>query len=159
MHRPPGRLFVLTLLAWTLLSGCFAGSPRPTTPAPCITQKLQDLVIRWGTEDSTGRVQAYEVNTRGEIFDISSTADDKAERQYITHVDYPTYCERAAAIKDAFLQTQAMNVRGSRARFMEYVNPASDVYLRVTWNPDLSTFQSRYFRAEFDAIMAHVPTD
>jgi len=159
MYRKDQRLLVLTACVCVILAGCTASAPRPTTTAPCITDKLKGLVVRWGTEEATGQVQAYEMNTMGEIFDISGPIGMKTEPKYIKHLDQTVYCDRAAAIKDAFLQTQAMNVRGQRARFMEYANPSADVYLRVVWNPDLSTFQSRYFRAEYDAIMAHIPAD
>jgi hypothetical protein len=157
MPRPVERLSVALTSLCLLLAGCVASVPRPTTPAPCITPKLQGLMIRWGTVEPTGHVRAYEMNTRGEVFDISAPEGMTAQPTYVTHLDQAVYCERVTAINDAFLQTQAMNVRGERARFMEYVNPTTDVYLRVTWNPDLTTFQSRYFRAEFDAIMEHVP--
>lgn len=102
-------------------------------------------------------MRAYEMNAMGEVFDISAPSGIKAEPKYVTHLDPAVYCERMAAVNDAFLQTQAMNVRGDRARYMEYVNPTTDVFLRVTWNPDLETFQSRYFRSEFNAMMEYVP--
>jgi hypothetical protein len=155
MHRTYQRLLGLIVPLALLCVGC--GTTRPTTTAPCITESMKGLVIRWGTEDEAGNVRAWQLTTKGELFDISAEKDETADTTYVTYLAPEAYCERAAAVKDAFLQTQAMNVRGARARFVEYVNAASTVYLRVVWNPDLSTFQSRYFRAEYDALMQHVP--
>lgn len=155
MHRTSRGLLGLILIVGVVAAGC--GTTRPSTNAPCITDSMTGLMIRWGTEDETGNVVAYQLNAKGELFDISAAKGKAADTSYVRFIDPTAYCERAAAVKDAFLQTQAMNVRGPRARFVEYVNPASTVYLRVVWNPDLSTFQSRYFRAEYDALMQHVP--
>lgn len=155
MHRTSRGLSGLILILAVVAAGC--GTTRPSTNASCITESMTGLMIRWGTEDEAGNVVAYQLNAKGELFGIATSTGGSGDTSYLTFIDPTAYCERAAAVKDAFLQTQAMNVRGARARFVEYVNPASTVYLRVVWNPDLSTFQSRYFRAEYDALMQHVP--
>ncbi|MBN9400827.1 MAG: hypothetical protein J0I17_11680 ['Candidatus Kapabacteria' thiocyanatum] len=147
-----------TCAAW--LGGC--GSSRPTTTAPCIGESLKELVIRWGTEhDSISTVEGYELTTKGEVFRFEGpkSAADSLPRTYLGFVDQAAYCEEAAATKDAFLKTQALNVRGIRGRFVEYVNPRTGVYLRVVWNPDLQTFQSRDFRAQYEALMQLVPAN
>lgn len=140
------------LLACIVLA---CGSSRPIAPAPCLAPSLHDLVIRWGTEDdSTHRIEAWELSSKGEVEALVGTHRDSLQRSYLGAMEPNDYCQRADAIKAAYLQTQAMNVRGVRARFVTYSNPSSNVYLRVVWNPDLQTFQSRVFRAEYDSLMA-----
>lgn len=160
MPHPPGRISrrSLTAAAAAGLLAVSCGTSRPDRVAPCIGTAQEQLRLRWGTQDdSTGTLFAWEMNSRGEISAYGRTATDSIPMTYLGFADGATYCTRVAAAKDAFLQTQAMNVRGVRARFVEYVNPPSDVYLRVVWNPDLTTFQSRIFRAQYDSLMMLVP--
>ncbi len=134
--------------------------PRPTAVAPCITEAQRELSVRWGTEDDSAHtVDAYLMNTKGEIFRLETNTDKRTDTVYLTAADPQEYCQRAEAVKTAYLKTQAMNVRGVRARYVEYVNPKTDVYLRVVWNPDIPTFQSRFFRAEFDSLQHLVTRD
>jgi len=134
--------------------GC---TTSPSTNAPCITDKNARLTIRWGNEDDSLRtIEYYEVNQRGEVTKFVGTQRDSTTSKYLGWIPHDLYCERIASLRSAFLQTQAMNLRGVRARFMEYVNPSGDVFLRLVWNPDLQTFQSRFVRPEYDALMSHL---
>jgi hypothetical protein len=145
---------------WCLISACGSSSViRPTSYAPCIdTTTSKGLIIRWGTEhDSVGVVEGFQLDAHGYLFSFNGRKGDTA--LVLTDagfVEQQEYCTRAAAVKEAFLRTQAMNVRGARGRFVEYRNPATGVYLRVVWNPDLQTFQSRFFRAEYDSLQLMV---
>lgn len=158
------RMLVLPLaiLCLTLIgaSCSTASKPRPTTYAPCIAEQQRDLSVRWGTEDDSAHTaDVYLMNTKGEIFRLETDADKQTDTVYLYSVPQTEYCQRADAVKTAYLKTQAMNVRGTRARYVEYVNPKTDVYLRVVWNPDIPTFQSRFFRAEFDSLQRLVTKD
>ncbi|CAN5477471.1 hypothetical protein BH10BAC6_BH10BAC6_15480 [soil metagenome] len=134
--------------------------PRPTTYAPCVTEQHRELSVRWGTVDDSARTtDAYLLNTKGEVFRLETDTDNQTDTVFLNSVPQTEYCVRADAVKTAYLKTQAMNVRGTRARYVEYVNPKTDVYLRVVWNPDLQTFQSRFFRAEFDSLQRLVTRD
>jgi len=147
-----------TCAAW--LGGC--GSSRPTTTAPCIGESLKELVIRWGTEhDSISTVEGYELTTKGEVFRFEGpkSAADSLPRTYLGFVDQAAYCEEAAATKDAFLKTQALNPRVNIRLFVDSHIRRTGVYLRVVWNPDLQTFQSRDFRAQYEALMQLVPAN
>jgi hypothetical protein len=98
-------------------------------------------------------VEGHQLDAHGYLFSFQGRKGDTAlPLTDAGFIDQQEYCTRAAAVKEAFLRTQAMNVRGIRGRFVEYRNPVTGVYLRVVWNPDLQTFQSRFFRAEFDSL-------
>ena len=115
------------------------------------------MVIRWSTiDDSLGTVSKFSINAKGEVFSYSGPQVDSASEVYYTHLDQSDYCELAASVHTTLLKTQALAVRGVRARLIEYHNPTTDVYLRVMWNPDLSTFQSRDVRAEYEQLMAYI---
>lgn len=136
------------------IAAACGGAARPSVSAPCITEKSTNLLIRWGDEDDSLRtITFYEVNSKGEVTRYRGTTRDSVTADYRGWIPHDQYCERIASTRTAFLQTQAMNVRGVRARFMEYVNPHGDVFLRVVWNPDLITFQSRFMRPEYEAFM------
>ncbi len=114
-------------------------------------------MIRWGTEDDSLKTATrYSMNTKGEIFHYSGPMADTMLETYAMHVDASDYCEIASSVNTTFLKTQALGVRGKRARYIEYVNPHTDVYLRAMWNPDLSTFQSRDMRAEYARLMDYL---
>lgn len=133
-------------------------APRPESIAPCAQRAGTELVIRWGTEnDSLNKAEVYSVSTKGEIFKHVGPIIGTDPTSYIGFADHETYCSVAGAVRDAFLKTQALNTRGTKARFIEYRNERTDVYLRAVWNPDLSTFQSRDMREQYDALMAIVP--
>jgi len=152
----------LAILCLVLLGASCSTStkPRPTTVAPCISEQQRELSVRWGTEDdSTHTSDAYLLNTKGEVFRLETDTDKQTDTIFLNSVPQTEYCQRADAVKTAYLKTQAMNVRGRRARYVEYVNPKTDVYLRVVWNPDIPTFQSRFFRAEFDSLQRLVTRD
>ena len=99
------------------------------------------------------------MNTKGEIFSFSGKITDRADGAYRLAIDQSKYCGLAKDVTDCFLRTQALNVRGKSARFIEYRNVQSDVYLRAVWNPDLMTFQSRDMRELYDQLMALLPLD
>ncbi|MCU0329544.1 MAG: hypothetical protein MUC47_01025 [Candidatus Kapabacteria bacterium] len=149
---------MMTIMAGAGILACIVvacGTTRPIAPAPCLSPALHDLVIQWGTEDdSTRRIEAWELSSKGEVEALVGTHRDSLQRSYVGALASQDYCQRVDAIKAAYLQTQAMNVRGTRARFVSYSNASGNVYLRVVWNPDLQTFQSRVFRAEYDSLMA-----
>lgn len=155
-RRISGWLIVAGVTA--LFSGCLSSTrTRPTSIAPCIRESQRDIQIRWGTEDdSLQTVTRYSLNTKGEVFSYTGPVSDTIQEQYLVHVEPSDYCEMASSVNSAFLKTQALSVRGKRARYIEYINPSTDVYLRAMWNPDLSTFQSRDMRAEFDRLMEYV---
>ncbi len=149
-------LIVVTVTA--LMTGCLSSSrTRPTSLAPCVRESQRDIQIRWGTEDDSLKiVTRYSLNTKGEAFSYTGPMSDSIQEQYLVHLEPSEYCDLASSVNSAFLKTQALSVRGKRARYIEYINPYTDVYLRATWNPDLSTFQSRDMRAEFDRLMEYV---
>lgn len=142
------------------LCGCAATVVRPTAIAPCIAEQSRELVIRWGTEDDSLKTfEGYQLNTKGEVFSLRKRSEGVYDTTFFNVITPSAYCTRSEGVRSAFLKTQALSVRGVRARFVEYVNPKSDVYLRVVWNPDIPTFQSRFFRAEFDSLQRFVAAD
>ncbi|MDZ4745671.1 MAG: hypothetical protein SGJ05_06680 [bacterium] len=157
--------FLLAFVLGTSLIFLACGTPRPTTVAPCISAVQHDLTVRWGTEhDSAGTVEGYELNAKGELFRYGGERGAKGEqaditmnRHFLVAIDQAQYCDVTKTVQNTFLKVQALNVRGIRGRFIEYVNAARNVYLRAVWNPDLSTFQSRDMREQYDALMQLVP--
>lgn len=146
------------LMILTALVATSCGTPRPNKAAPCVTERQVDLVIRWGTEhDSLGTVEQFTMNTKGEVFTFSGPTTERADGNYTLAVDQSKYCDLAKDVMSCFLKTQALNVRGTRARYIEYRNVRSDVYLRAVWNPDLETFQSRDMRELYDQLMMLIP--
>ncbi|MCX6140336.1 MAG: hypothetical protein NTX15_05825 [Candidatus Kapabacteria bacterium] len=99
------------------------------------------------------------MNTKGEIFSYSGKLSERNQGDFSVAVDQGKYCSLAKDVSDCFLRTQALNVHGTRARYVEYRNTATDVYLRAVWNPDLETFQSRDMRELFDQLMTLIPRD
>lgn len=142
----------------TVLTSCLSATrQRPTMPAPCVKETQREITIRWGTrDDSLMTMTQYTMNTKGEVFRYTGPLADTMTELYAMHVEPDEYCEMAASVNSAFLKTQALSVRGTRARYIEYMNPHTDVYLRAMWNPDLSTFQSRDMRAEYDRLMEYI---
>jgi len=139
-------------------TGCLASvRQRPTSVAPCVRETQQQIVLRWGDEDdSLQTMTRYSLNTKGEIFHYSGPIVDTIPETYLVHVELSEYCEMASSVNSSFLKTQALSVRGRRARYIEYINPHTDVFLRAMWNPDLSTFQSRDMRFEFEQLMEYI---
>ena len=134
-----------------ILQAC--GSATVLTVAPCIKDNQQDLTIRWGTRnDSTGEFKEYVMDTKGSIVCRYGEHADTAiaELDPITHNQYCTTVEQLTKV---FVKVQALHSPGTKARFIEYTNPRSNVFLRAVWNPDLSTFQSRDMRAQYDSLM------
>lgn len=148
---------VYAVVFCVLVGAC--ASTRPTVQAPCITPKTSDLIISWGTEDdSTRQRNGYMMNTYGEMYSITGTIGTSiSDTLYLGYINPSLYCTTATEVRDAFLKTQALNVRGTRGRYMMYANPKSDVYLRAVWNPDLETFQSREMRLQYNALMQLLP--
>lgn len=141
------------VIAAVVLASCVT-RPRPTAPAPCVTEKTRELTIRWGThDDSLQVIDVYRMNTRGEIFHYQGPMSTSIVDDYLLHVDQPEYCTAASSVNACFLKTQALNTGARKSRFVEYFNPSTDVYLRAVWNPDLQTFQSRDMRKEYDNLM------
>jgi len=140
-----------------LFASC--GSPRPAAVAPCISIQQHDLTVRWGTEhDSANTVEGYELNAKGELFRYEGDKSDTAlKRRFLVAIDQAQYCDVTKTVQNTFLKVQALNVRGIRGRFIEYVNATRNVYLRAVWNPDLQTFQSRDMREQYDVLMQLVP--
>lgn len=158
MYGAARLLPVLMIIAALTASSC--GTSRPEKVAPCVTDRQVDLVIRWGTEhDSLGTVEQFTMNTKGEVFTFSGAIAERADGGYTLAVDQSAYCDLTKDVMSCFLKTQALNVRGKRARFIEYRNVRSDVYLRAVWNPDLETFQSRDMRELYDQLMKLIPRD
>lgn len=157
--RRASQILILVASA-ALFTGCLGSvRTRPTKPAPCITESQKQLVIRWGTtDDSLRTTEQYTLNSKGEIFvykgplveDVSSLTQQEV---YLTHIEQDLYCQELASVNSTFLKTQALNVRGTKARYIERINPTTDVFLRAVWNPDLKTFQSRDMREEYDRLM------
>ncbi|MBK6761560.1 MAG: hypothetical protein IPH85_09770 [Ignavibacteria bacterium] len=148
----------LMILAALAATSCT--TPRPDKVAPCVTDRQVDLVIRWGTEhDSLGTVEQFTMNTKGELFTYRGSIAERADGGYSLAVEQSKYCDLAKDVMSCFLKTQALNVRGTRARYIEYRNVRSDVYLRAVWNPDLETFQSRDMRELYDQLMKLIPRD
>ncbi len=150
--------FLFVIIAAFVVTSC--STPRPDNAAPCVPAGQTQLVIRWGTEhDSLGTVEQYTMNTKGEIFSFSGKIANREDSVYSLAIDQSTYCGLAKDAADCFLRTQALNARGKSARFIEYRNVQSDVYLRAVWNPDLMTFQSRDMRELYDQLMKLIPLD
>ncbi len=150
------RIVSLALTVVLVASGC--GTPRPTVPHPCVAANQSELMIRWGTQDdSTGLLEQYSMNTKGEIFRYAGPVAERADGTYLVFVDGPTYCSTAKLTMNAFLKVQALNTPARKQRFIDYRNTRTDVYLRAVWNPDLQTFQSRDMRELYDELMNLVP--
>lgn len=152
---PRSILYSVIIFIGVLVVGCV--TPRPETPAPCVTAKMTGLELRWGTkDDSSQTVEVFRMNTKGEIFRYAGPRVNDPVDAYLLHIDQREYCSVASSVNACFLKTQALNSPGRKARFIEYYNPSTDVYLRAVWNPDLQTFQSRDMRKEYDQLMALV---
>lgn len=143
-----------------ILLSASCGTPRATGPAPCLKPSQHELVIRWGTEhDSAGTVEGYELDAKGELYRFSGPKSPEPQREFVMMLEPMTYCSTASDVQAVHLKVLALNVRGIRGRFIDYVNASSNVYLRAVWNPDLQTFQSRDMRALYDRLMSLVPSD
>ncbi len=137
--------------------GC-SSVKRPETEAPCIKENQKQLMIRWGTTEETGSRLYYELDARAELWTVSVVGTDTT-RKHTAVIDPAVYCSKAAEVNTTFLKVQALYSPGTRSRFIEYTNAPTNVYLRAVWNPDLSTFQSRDMRAQYDDLMKLVPKD
>lgn len=147
------RILIALVICAATLTACFT-TPRPTASAPCVTDKTRELTIRWGTQDdSLNVIDVYRMNTKGEIFHYSGRVAETVPDEYLLHIDQTEYCASASSVNACFLKTQALSTGARKTRFVEYFNPATDVYLRAAWNPDLQTFQSRDMRKEYDQLM------
>ncbi len=155
MLRASRRILGQLIVFGLAVTSCV--TPRPQTPAPCVTPSTSELVLRWGTEDdSLKTIDVYRMNTKGEIFYYNGTRTTPLNDEYLLHIDQRDYCSAASSVNSCFLKTQALNSRGRKARFIEYFNPSTDVYLRAVWNPELQTFQSRDMRKEYEQLMSLV---
>lgn len=157
--RPYSPILILLCSTAMLVVLTACGTPRPATVAPCISAQQHDLTVRWGTEhDSANTVEGYELNAKGELFRYEGDKSDTTlNRRFLVAIDQSKYCDVTKTVQNTFLKVQALNVRGIRGRFIEYVNATRNVYLRAVWNPDLQTFQSRDMREQYDALMQLVP--
>ncbi len=154
MYRTARYLSCLSVIV--LLCAC--KTPRPENPAPCVPQTQLERLLRWGTEhDSASTVEQYTMNSKGEIFYYHGPQDKRSDGEFLVAIDQTDYCSLSKHVTDAFLKTQALNVRGKRGRFIDFRNPRTDVYLRAVWNPDLNTFQSRDVREVYDELMKQIP--
>lgn len=157
-HRQISNLLLLPLVvAAMVVIGC-SSVKRPETEAPCIRENQKQLMIRWGTTEETGGRTYYELDARAELWTVTVVGTDTT-RKHTAVIDPAKYCTAAADVNTTFLKVQALYSPGTRSRFIEYTNPPTNVYLRAVWNPDLSTFQSRDMRAQYDDLMKLVPKD
>jgi len=146
------RIVPFVIAAVVVLIGC--GTPRPTAPHACVAPNQAELMIRWGTQDdSTGVLEQFSMNTKGEIFRYAGPIARRADGEYLHFVDGTTYCSMAKLTMNSFLKVQALNTPARKQRFIDYRNTRTDVYLRAVWNPDLQTFQSRDMRELYDELM------
>lgn len=144
-------MVLLSTVLSILLHSC--GSTTVLPVASCIKENQQDLLIRWGTKnDSTLDFTEYRMDTRGSVSKIYGNGTDSSMDE-LSPVPSPQYCAAIEQLTKVFVKVQALHSPGTKARFIEYTNPRSNVYLRAVWNPDLSTFQSRDMRAQYDSLM------
>lgn len=152
---------VIGVFSSMLVIGCGSSRTpnRESRPfASCIKDTQQDLVIRWGTSnDSTQLATTYEMDARGWLDVVNADGADTT-REELRLVPSDDYCAKADMVTKTFVKVQALHSPGTKARFIEYANPRSGVFLRSVWNPDLNTFQSRDMRALYDSLMTLVQT-
>lgn len=154
---PNRALCIMNLALCIVLIGC-SSIDRPEKVAPCIKENQQQLMIRWGTTSEAGGALLYELDSKGELWTVSISGTDTT-RKHTAVIDQKVYCQTAGDVNTVFLKVQALYSPGTRARFIEYTNAPTNVYLRAVWNPELSTFQSRDMRALYDDLMKLVPQD
>lgn len=149
--------YALCIVVFLVVSGC-SSIDRPEKVAPCIKENQQELKIRWGTTSEAGGVVVYELDSKGELWTVTVSGTDTT-RKHTAVIDQKVYCQTAMDVNTVFLKVQALYSPGTRARFIEYTNAPTNVYLRAVWNPELSTFQSRDMRALYDDLMNLVPKE
>lgn len=144
--------------ALTFLSAC-RSAPIALQVAPCIKDNQQGLLIRWGTTDIEAQsIEGYSLDTRGALSQITGE-DADTTTEVIAAVPHYRYCAAVEQLTKIFVKVQALHSPGTKARYIEYINPRTNVFLRAVWNPDLTTFQSRDMRAQYDSLMKLVEHD
>lgn len=149
-----------------LLIGCPSArvvtQPDPGK-APCLNDKQSSLTITWGdiADFSLGNWAGYTLKANTAVSRVAGSATEEASEQTVLldYVGHETYCETVERVNAYFLKVQALHSPGTKARFIQYANPTTGVYLRAVWNPELETFQSRDMRALFDELSKLVPPD
>ncbi len=125
--------------------------------APCVKENQQQLLIRWGTLDNVTQMEEYyTLDARGTIQRFSVKSADTARRS-VAELPPDGFCNTATEVHRTFVKVQALNSPGTRARYIEYANPVTSVFLRAVWNPELNTFQSRDMRSLYETLMSLVP--
>lgn len=148
----------LGLLLITLVCAC-STVHRPSAYAPCISEQQRSLSVRWGEEDTASRQSFwYKLDARGQLFRTFVRGTDTTD-SYLTAIDHGIYCTAVADVSASFIKVQALHSGGTRSRYIEYANPATGVFLRAVWNPELQTFQSREMRVRYDSLMKLVPNE
>lgn len=128
----------LWLLLMTLVCAC-STVHRPSAYAPCISEQQRSLSVRWGEDDAANRQSFwYKLDARGQLFRTSVRGTDTTD-SYLTAIDHGIYCTAVADVSASFIKVQALHSGGTRSRYIEYANPATGVFLRAVWNPELQT--------------------
>lgn len=148
-----------------LLTGCpSAQEITKTDPgkAPCLTEKQMNLEITWGDFDvyESGDWKGFSLLTNSALMAVdSSKTSASSSTELVDYVGHESYCSTVERVNAYFLKVQALHSPGTKARFIQYANPTTGVYLRAVWNPELETFQSRDMRALFEELSKLVPPD
>jgi len=120
---------------------------------PCVTPALQEVRIRWGTQDSLGTtVRGYELRATGEIFRYEATGDSLLSHVRLGRLEGELYCRLLRQTHHAFLTVHAFHVPADTQRFVEYRAPAA--FLRAVWNPRYRTHGNELFWVLYDSLEA-----
>jgi len=133
----------LFLLLLPILVGCSTRIPT------CIGKEDKALKISWGVEYTKKKtIEKFVLTTdRKIIFIVNDSSKSKPSR-----LSEEQYCNLLNNVQQTILQTQVINEIGDTLNFVEYENPARNIFVRARWNPRFKTKNSVHFRQLFDTL-------
>jgi len=133
----------LFLLLIPIIISCSLRTPK------CISTEDRDLLISWGIEyTKTGTIEKFVLKTDRKLY-FTSTENNQSNSGKLTEEEY---CNLLGKIQETILQTQVINEIGDTLNFVEYINPARNIFVRARWNPRFKTKNSIHFRQLFDTL-------
>ncbi|MBM2814282.1 MAG: hypothetical protein HW421_1044 [Ignavibacteria bacterium] len=144
---------IYILLAIFLVSGCKTGKPA------CITQKNENLKIRWGMHNyKTNDIRGYMLNTNSELFMIyKDSLSTGYSDSLIGKFDPEEFCKILRVFEKNIMKIQTLNEPAEFSRFIEYDNPVENMFVRAVWNSKFKTVSSEGFRRLYDSLEARLP--
>ncbi|MCS6966011.1 MAG: hypothetical protein NZ473_04500 [Candidatus Kapabacteria bacterium] len=132
-----------------LLTSCAACRSIP----PCVTPALQEVRLRWGTQDSLGlTIRGYELTAHAELFQYEAIGDSTLWRRRLGYIDGALYCRLLLQAHRAFQAVPAFYVPADSQHFVEYRSPVA--LMRAVWNPRYRTHGNEPLWLLYDSLEA-----